>query len=292
MSDGVTIIKYGEVVSVDDDKDADRIKVRIYPDDNSKTFEELPYAFPLLPKVLHVKPKVNEGVFVFCMDTSKDSQRFYIGPVISQDHRLFFDTCHGGGDSFFRGGKKDFDAAPSTDGKEIGTLPCDNDIVIRGRKNADIQITYDDIRIKAGVKVVDDSNTYKMAFNIKNPSYAKFKYHTKELIDGSKSTATIVADKIAFLSNTSKEHINDLSLTDTNDLITDESLNNVIQQAYRLPYGEKLIDFLKTFVDAFVNHTHDFTMLKPNPWHTGLLNIKKTEMLDNKQMLSNTIRIN
>lgn len=287
------IIKYGKVLSVDDNQDSDRIKVRIIPDDNSKTFDELPYAFPLLPKALHVKPKVNEGVFVFFMvSDDENSQRFYIGPVISQDHRMFFDSYADGGDSFFRGGKKDFDVAPSTNGDEIGTLPNDNDIVIRGRKNTDIQLTYDDIRIKAGVKVVDESNTYKMAFNIKNPSYAKFKYHTKELIDGSKSTATIVADKIAFLSNTSKEHINDLSLTDTNDLITDESLNNVIQQAYRLPYGEKLVDFLTRFVDVFLNHTHDFSMLTPNHYYADEIMGLKVDLLDNKGMLSNTVRIN
>ena len=287
------IIKYGKVLSVDDNKDSDRIKVRIIPDDNSKTFDELPYAFPLLPKALHVKPKVNEGVFVFFMvSDDENSQRFYIGPVISQDHRMFFDSYADGGDSFFRGGKKDFDVAPSTDSDEIGTLPNDNDIVIRGRKNTDIQLTYDDIRIKAGVKVVDENNSYKLSFNIKNPSYGKFKYHTKELIDGSKSTATIVADKISFLSNTSKENDINVTLTDVNDLITDDDLNKVIQKAYRLPYGEKLIEFLTEFVNAFANHTHDFPMFKPNPFYTNTLVSKKSDMLDNKRMLSDTVRIN
>jgi hypothetical protein len=128
-----------------------------------------------------------------------------------------------------------------------------------------------------------------MSFNIKNPSYGKFKYHTKSLNDGSNSTATIVADKISLLSNTSPNYF---KLTDRNDLITDDELNKVIESAYKLPYGEKLVEFLSAFVDAFVNHTHNYAMLPPNPHHTATILAKKSDMLDNKTMLSDTVRIN
>ena len=290
MEGKIQTVRFCKVISVSDDTDADRIKVRLSPEDNSKSIEAIDYAFPILPKMFHVKPKVGEAVLVLLAVTNDgNSQRYYIGPVISQDHRLNFDPYFQGADSFLRGAYKKFDVAPRMNPDHNGILPNDNDIVIRGRKNADIQITDDDVRIKAGVKVVDDANTYNMMFNIKNPSYAKFKYHNASLSDGSKSTATIVSDKIALLSNNSPNYF---YTTDRKDLITDDELNRVIESAYKLPYGEKLVEFLKAFVDAFVKHTHPFQMLPPNPAYSTVLMEKKAQLLDKGEMLSDTVRIN
>jgi hypothetical protein len=290
MEGKINGVRFCKVISISDDTDADRIKVRLSPEDNNKSDAELDFAFPILPKMLHIKPKVGEAVLVL-LATMNDgnSQRYYIGPVISQDHKLNFDPYFCGADSFLRGAYKKFDVAPRMNPEQQGILPKDDDIVIRGRKNADIQITDNDVIIKSGVKVVNESNNYEMSFNTKNPSYIKTRYHTEPLIDGSKSTSTIVSDKIVLLSNTSPNYFN---LTDRNDLITDKELNNVIDSAYKLPYGEKLVEFLKTFVKAFNNHTHNYPMLPPNPFHLEELNVKSTEMLDNEKILSNTVRIN
>ena len=290
MEGKINGVRFCKVISISDDTDADRIKVRLSPEDNNKSDTELDFAFPILPKMLHIKPKVGEAVLVL-LATMNDgnSQRYYIGPVISQDHKLNFDPYFCGADSFLRGAYKKFDVAPRMNPDQQGILPKDDDIVIRGRKNADIQITDNDVIIKSGVKVVNESNNYEMSFNTKNPSYIKTRYHTEPLIDGSKSTSTIVGDKILLLSNTSPNYFN---LTDRNDLITDKELNNVIDSAYKLPYGEKLVEFLKIFVKAFNNHTHNYPMLPPNPFHLEELNVKSTEMLDNEKILSNTVRIN
>ena len=290
MEGKIQTVRFCKVISVSDDTDADRIKVRLSPEDNSKSIDEIDYAFPILPKMFHIKPKVGEAVLVLLAVTNDgNSQRYYIGPVVSQDHRLNFDPYFQGADSFLRGAYKKFDVAPRMNPDHNGILPNDNDIVIRGRKNADIQITDDDVRIKAGVKVVDNANAYNMMFNIKNPSYAKFKYHNASLSDGSKSTATIVSDKIALLSNNSPKYF---YTTDRKDLITDDELNRVIESAYKLPYGEKLVEFLNAFVDAFVKHTHPFQMLPPNTAYSTVLMEKKAQLLDKGEMLSDTVRIN
>lgn len=279
-------IRFCEVISVDDEFDSDLIKAFVSPEDNSKSFDEIPYAFPLLPKMLHVKPKKGEAVLVLLTKSNDgDSQRYYIGPVISQDHKLYKDPYFMGADSFLRGKPKDFDEAKSRKDEYVGLYPNNNDIVIRGRKNADIQITDDDIRIKAGVKLVNEQTHYDMQFNEKNPSYAKFKYHREPLKGNTYSTSTIVGDKIMLLGNNS-----DYNLTDRKDLITDETLNEVIEKAYKLPYGEKLVDFLKTFVNAFLSHTHPFPMIPPTP--PLKLISQKTRMLDKEEMLSDTVRIN
>ena len=69
-------------------------------------------------------------------------------------------------------------------------------------------------------------------------------------------------------------------------------MEKVINSAYKLPYGEKLVEFLKVFVDAFMNHTHDFAMLPPNSFYTASLATESAEMLDNGKLLSDTVRIN
>ena len=101
MEGKIQNVKFCKVISIDDDTDADRIKVRLAPEDNSKTIDEIDYAFPILPKMFHVKPKVGEAVLILLAVTNDgNSQRYYIGPVISQDHRLNFDPYFQGADSF------------------------------------------------------------------------------------------------------------------------------------------------------------------------------------------------
>lgn len=290
MNQKIPLVRFCKVLSIDDDADADRIKVRLEPEDNSKTLEQIDYAFPLLPKMFRVKPKKGEAVFVF-LATANDgnSQRYYIGPVISQDHRMYYDDYFNGADAFLRGGAKKFDTAPHMIPNMEGTLPNDNDVVIRGRRNGEIQITDNDVTLKAGVKLISEDNKYKISFNEKNPGYIKTKYHLNPLIDNSRSTTSIVSDKIFLLSNTSP---NSFKLTDKKNLITDNEYNNLITKAYKLPYGELLVDFLNAFVSAFVEHTHPFSMLPPNPAHTSNLIAKKSSLLDRQEMLSDTVRIN
>lgn len=290
MSGKISLVRFCKVISVDDETDADRIKVRLSPEDNSKTIDDIDYAFPLLPKMLHIKPKVGEAVLVLLAITNDgNSQRYYIGPIISQDHRLFNDPYLNGADAFLRGSLRKFDVAPSTNPENNGLLPKDNDVCIRGRKNSDLQITDNDIRIKSGVKLVHEDDKNQMSFNEKNPGYIKIKYHLNPLDGNTHSTTSIVSDKIFLLSNSSPNYF---KTTDREDLITDEELNKVMEKAYRLPYGELLIDFLNTFVKAFLEHTHDFSMLPPNQAHTSTLITKKASMLDQEQMLTNTVRIN
>lgn len=290
MNFDINGIRFCRVISTIDETDAGRIKVRLSPEDNNKKIDDIQYAFPLMPKMLHVMPKFGEAVLVFLVtENDGDSQRFYIGPIISQEHKIYYDKFFNGADAIMRGGYKDFDVSPRMNPLTNGIFPSEDDIMIRGRKNSDIHITEDDIRIRAGVKLVNESDKNKMEFNKKNPSYGKFKYHTNPLDDGSQSTATIVADKIMLLSNNSTENFN---TTDEKDLINDNELNKVIKEAYTLPYGEKLVDILKTMIDVFSNHTHKYSMLPPDPTFIEQLNAKKTPLLDNKELLSNTVKIN
>jgi len=299
-------VRYCKVIAVNEkysssgETDMDLIKVRISPEDDGISDDKIPWAFPLLPKMLHVKPKFGEGVFVLLTDLGHStSQRYYIGPVISQDHRIFKDDANYA-TSFMRGTAFKPDIAPSTKPECNGILPNDDDVVLRGRKNADLQITDDDVRIKAGVKLVNETDHYDMKFNEQDPAYIKIKYHPNGIVtEGNaksgdtqvRSTVTLVGDKINLLQNNSKEE--KFVTTDRKDLITDEELKRAMDEAYKLPYGEKLVDILSTFIDAFIKHTHPFPMLPPCD-ASGLpeLKEKKTMYLDDGKLLSDTVRIN
>ena len=93
MNNNPVLIRFCEVLSVIDDNAGLRIKVRLFPEDSIyKTVEDLPYCFPLIPKHLHINPKVGECVMVFLstLDQS-ESNRFFIGPLTSQAYFLNYD---------------------------------------------------------------------------------------------------------------------------------------------------------------------------------------------------------
>jgi len=277
-------LRFCYVASVDNNEFSDTIKVFLLPEDADKTVNELPDAFPLLPKMFRVKPNVGEGVFVLTtIANDGNSQRGYIGPVISQEHKIYKDDYKDGADSFFRGGPN-FDKV-----KEIkGVFSKPDDVIVRGRKNTDIILSDDDIRIRAGVKLCNPSNPYDIKFNEVNPGYIKLKYHEKALPNGPQSTTTIVSDKINLLQNGK----GDFNLTDKENLISDEELKKVIDSAYKLPYGEKLVEFLKLFVDCFAQHSHPFPMDPPYKKYLTGLQSERLKLLDNGELLSDTVRIN
>ena len=50
-------IRFGRVTNINDPHGGDRIQVRTTFDNPIKNNEDLPYYIPLLPKMLHIKPK-------------------------------------------------------------------------------------------------------------------------------------------------------------------------------------------------------------------------------------------
>lgn len=294
MDGKITGVRYGWVVNNADPTGAGRVAVRLAPDDNNKKNGQIDItAFPLMPKMFYVRPKIGEGVFVLLATTNDgESQRFYIGPVISQPHRMYFEPYFMGGDTYQKAGPKDFDVNPYLDDDAYGAYPKENDIAINGRENCDIIVSDDDIRIRAGVKLVDDDTKYRIVFNEKNPAYIKMRYHREPLVGDNKSTASIIADKIILLSNKSADP--NVDTTDRDDLISDEELNRVLEEAYTLPYGEKLVKLLKEMINIFNAHTHDYICLPPNAAFIAEMNALKQQYLEGQQppLLSDTIRIN
>lgn len=297
------VLKICPVISVSDDTDGERIKVRLSPEDDAKIDSEIKYAFPLLPKLIHVKPKVGEYVLVVLSDLGNgDNDRYYIGPIISQPQFMNNENSATSALSLYPGSPVSPDVAPSTNIDSHGSLAKDDDIAIYGRKKSDIILTEDDVRVRCGCRLKDSAQKGGLLFNRSNPAFLHLKHtdntrgirmaptktNPNPLNDEYKSTATIVADKINLISNNSNYPF---KTNDKENLISDDEMQKIVETAYKLPYGDLLVEFLKLFVEAFKNHFHEFPGLIPYEINA----IKKLyEYKDQKldKILSDNIRIN
>lgn len=289
MNNGI-VIKICQVIDVYDDNDGERIKVRLSPEDDKLADNKIQYAFPLLPKLLHIKPKIGEYVLIILTETNNGySNRYYIGPIISQPQFLQKDDSLLSAMSLYPGAYKEPDVAPSTNIDSHGALANDDDIAVYGRKKNDIILTDDDVRIRCGSRLQDASVKGNIVFNRSDPAYIHLKHtDSKRGAKGKeyRSTATIVADKINLIGNQSKEpfHTNDRQ-----DMIGDDEMQKIINQAHQLPYGDVLVSFLKLFLRAFAEHTHPYPGMPPCATDEFVETINYD--LPNK-ILSESVRIN
>lgn len=283
------IVRLCKVISTIDDTDGDRIKVRFNPEDNHITnINEIPWAFPILPKFLHVKPKVGECVFVLtAQGDDGNSQRYYLGPVISQPHHMDDEPYTLDAVKYFKGITTP-DVAPHMLEQTHGAFLKDNEVGLYGRKNTELKLSDSDVQLRAGVRLLNPNKVRDIHFNEKNPSYLKLKYHDKEQVTPNGQTyqtsATLVADKINLISNKSRDYF---QTSDRNDLISDATMKEIIDKAHQLPYGDVLVEFLTLFRNAFLNHVHPYPRLKPCVDDA----LMKVQGYDLDKMLSDDIRV-
>jgi len=260
----------GNVESVEDEYAGGRIKARIPSIDRNKSLEDIPFAFPLLPKMLHVKPQVGEAVLIlFFSDLRKfGGQRFYVGPIISQPQYMSKDSYLFGATSLFSGSLGIPSRSVDNNGDVNGAFAKDNEIAIYGRENSDVIMGNNDIRIRCGVRITNPVKKNDIAFNRDNPSFIKLKYHENGLDNPAnpqyfaKTSATVVADEINLIPNCGEPYFN---LYNADEQIDDETMQKIINEAHVLPYGDVLLDFLMKFLSMFKNHTHKFSNLQPCP---------------------------
>jgi hypothetical protein len=270
------MIYIGEVIDIEDPQGGDRIKVRLKPGDKWKSDEEVDYAFPLLPKHLHVKPKVGEAVLVIsAIDGIQATQRYYIGPIISQPQDMFYDDYQFGATALLKRSMTKPQQSVAQDATAEGALAKPDEVAIYSRQNSDVVLSNNDVRIRCGSRLLKpmlgNQNSSNIEFNKKNPAFIKLKYHETPLTNtlqprtpDSMSTATIVADEIALLSHKSKDPLfGGNELVNTDEQITDENLQKIINEAHVLPYGDTLVDFLMAFLQMFKSHTHKYNNDRP-----------------------------
>jgi hypothetical protein len=270
-----TIFKFGTVISVDDELDGGRVRVHIKGDDPSvykKT--DIPYAFPLLPKHLNIKPQVGEMVFVFRQYGDGNDERFFIGPIISQPHKFGSDTITP--DALIRGGSIGPDAAPSTDPENNGLQPNDEDVSIIGRGSTDIIQKKNELQIRFG-KSADLKK-----FNRENISYLQLKYDERD-----KTTHTnVVSNKINLLTHGG---VKNFDLTNPKSLITNEEYQKILETAQKMALGTKLVEFLELQRQAFASHVHPYHGMPPDSEQNEIKNYLNFDL---NSVLSENILVN
>ena len=296
MAEG-PIMRFGVVTNVNDPLGMGRIQVRTPYDNKTERDDELPFYQPFLPKFLHIVPKVGEYVGVLAPGPGEfETMNLFIGPFISQEDKLFYEakefaeavTMQG-----YRGPGKD---PRSKKGVKPTLYPEVDDITIEGRKDTGIQLKDEEVRIKAGVKIVDYSGPKN---NTETPAFISLKYYPKNdyEVDGFKSTATIVADKINLIgTHTTDPATKEIPVTDNKDpnaeekdnLISDAAMRELLNKAHQVPFGDTLVEFLDILRTAFAKHVHPFPTMAP----CNDENVKAVATYDLNGMLSDNIRIN
>lgn len=202
----VVYVEGGSIPKLQDSADALRIKVRVDSDGDDIETRNLPWAFPAIPKFLHVIPKVGECVMVLNSELGNlNSQRFYIGPVISQPQ--FNDFCpydksndnsktstgRGPAMSLLSISKPETEKplASITSRKDLvdGSFPNVDDVAIIGRGQEDIILKYrnnssgqeSEIDLRTGIRLEPTDVTIpylkgNVVFNSENPGYVQVKY--------------------------------------------------------------------------------------------------------------------
>lgn len=309
MTNNTFTYRFCTVEYVDDKSKGMRIKVRMSPQDNGKDITQeptqdnngdgIPWCFPLLPKMIHVSPKVGELVVVFCQNpNSVNSQRMFLGPIISQDYMFNWDYDYTSDWGIKSSARRLLTNMPSDtvyspfpnpdeDADNRGTIPEREDVALRGRGNADVILTDDELRLRCGFKKNPTSDTKtRLHFNSEDLAYILMRYRKGKDETGSyNSSVNIVGDRINLLSHDSNTYFD---LGDSNELVTDMQMEQILEKAHELPYGDVLVDFLKAFVDVFNRHTHPFPGKAPSLGEAD----KETLSPSWNNMLSKSIRIN
>lgn len=298
MAEG-PVIRFGYVTNIIDPKGGGRIQARTPFDNIKDRNDKLQWYLPLLPKMLYITPKVGELVLLISMVPGDFSHvGYYVGPIISQENKLFYEDWSKA-QAITNIGYEGWDKNPRGEKDVPPTLyPALDDIAIEGRKDTGIQLKNEEVRIKAGVKVLKD-NVAKN--NTTTPAFISLKYYPKNDLnrDGFQSTATIVADKINLIGT--PETVNDpatknIPVTkngdpnadDKDNLISDNAMRELLNKAHRLPYGDTLIEFLDLFRNTFAKHVHPFPTMAP----CNDENVKSLADYDLDGILSDTVRIN
>lgn len=290
-----------EVVDTHDDNGAGRIRAFIptidgdikMKNDKPLRISDVPYAFPLLPKHLHVVPRIGEAVLVTTQKLGDMATRFYIGPLISQPYHMDWESPFKHVTNVLPGpGGEEYaiQQSPVMDPENEGTLPDDRDIAIEGRGNTDIVLKENEMRLRCGYKENPGTKVSKdrLHRNKTDQGYIQLRFNKSGRNSNKKyaSAVNVVGDRINLLSHDSPDYFD---LNDPKELISEATMEKILKEAHPLVYGDILIEYLKKLIAVFRTHTHPFAMDPP------CLNDAQVAAIDESQldeMLSKSVRTN
>ena len=244
-------VKLVETKGSKDCLDGTRIKA-VIDGDNPRNIASIPWAVPLLPKVFQSIPKVGEAVIIITAQMGdKDSQRFYIGPIIPQP-QYFEKSPKKNATSMLQTAETTPLAAISNFAVTEGSFPSNDDIAVIGRGGEDIVLKYNsstsdsEVDIRAGIRQratssSDDAIRDKLVvFNTETPTYIQIK--NKNGIapkHDASSLVNIVGEKVNIMSTQDSDV--SASITDNKELVKSSEADNIMDKLHQVPKGDTLI---------------------------------------------------
>lgn len=292
-------VKLVETKGSKDCLDGARIKA-VIDGDNPRNITSVPWAVPLLPKVFQSIPKVGEAVIIITAQMGdKDSQRFYIGPIIPQP-QYFEKSPKKNATSMLQTAETTPLAAISNFAVTEGSFPSNDDIAVIGRGGEDIVLKYNsstsdsEVDIRAGIRQratssSDDAIRDKLVvFNTETPTYIQLK--NKNGIapkHDASSLVNIVGEKVNIMSTQDSDV--SASITDNKELIKSSEADNIMDKLHQVPKGDTLIEFLEVLRQAVLLHVHPWLGMEQCGDHGGYIN--KLKDYDLQSLLSDHVRI-
>jgi hypothetical protein len=300
----INSVYMGKVVSVDDDYNVGRIRVFIGEIDEASTpNNSLPYAYPLMSRIVHVMPKVGEAVLVLMGSTldNKKSQlrknRFWIGPLISNYQNIMNDNTDVFGMLNVKEGvesTKNVTADPlqykSKDfkGKEVGTFPVDSktpqikdgnldDVTIIGRNNTDIIQSDNKVTVRAG----KHEKNQPQSANTINPTYSIL-----EFVDENTSYGLTAGDEIYLVSHKGRYKFK--------KILTKDDIQELRDNTQSMLYGELTVKYLKVLTEVFLSHIHQHPEKEPTYSQNSKYRTEdlRKELQNIENLLAKNIKIN
>jgi len=271
-------IYYGEVISIDDPTDGGRIKVKI-PDLDNKIADvnDIPWAYPFIPKFFHSYPQVGEYVRILIENIKYPQRsRYWTGSVISQPQKIGFDSKFTAL-STTNMGHLSPEKAPSSYPDAEGVFPTKTDIAIVGKVNTDIILKINEVHLRAGKH--ENDNILKL--NTKNPAQLSLIYEKNDETNQYDSSSILMSDKIAIISHSGKPKFKSAKLTQ-------EDRKYIFENGHPMVRGDVLVEIIKIFRNALINHIHGYSNLPADK--TSI--IKDLENLNLEAILQKNIIIN
>jgi len=280
-------IFYGEVVSIEDETDGGRIKVRVPELDNRVQDNDLPWCYPQLPKFFHVYPQIGEIVRISLEDRKfPERSRFWMGAVISQPQRIGFDSKYTAL-STTNLALTPPDKAPSTYPDADGIYPNKADIAIIGKVNTDVILRVNEVHLRAG----KHENNDVLKLNTTNPAHISMIFEPKpNATVGTTATLSnnnyysntvVMSDKIALITHSGNPKFKSARLTP-------EDRERIFDKGHPMARADVIVEALEVIRQALVNHIHGYSGIEADK--TAV--IKKLEELQFEQIMQKNIVIN
>lgn len=300
-----TILVIGKVREVEgvyskDGADALRVRAEIMQD-HASSLEDIPWAFPLMPKTFQSVPKVGEAVLII-MDRVEDttSQRYYIGPIISQPQFMEYCTKEDATTLLQSKNRKPIGMISNNDSTR-GSFPNASDVAVVGRGEEDVTLKYDkttntsEVNIRAGIRQEPSSESGddikgNVIFNEIDPAYIQVKRKNSIATKSgheANSIVNVVADRVNIMSNRDDAVSHDLH--DKETLVAEERMDEIMDSLHQVPMGDKLVELLELMRGAIMNHVHPWPgMPQCGDWNEY---VNKLSSYDINSILSDYVRI-